>query len=78
VPILTRILTVCDAFDTLAGVEGTPPGRAVEQLRDGAGERYCPAVVEALTAVLESGLHEVVDEPPGAGGAGGQAGPAAR
>jgi len=78
VPIVTRILTVCDAFDTLAREEGTPAAAAIDRLRAGAGERYCPAVLEALTAVLEGGLHEVVDEPAPGGDVPDQAGPAAR
>ncbi|MCC6832460.1 MAG: hypothetical protein IT200_14030 [Thermoleophilia bacterium] len=58
VPIVTRILAVCDAFETSAE-DGLPPGEILAAMRAGAGERFCPASLEALEAVLEGGLHTV-------------------
>ena len=59
VPIVTRILAVCDAFETRTGEAGQTPSAVVAALRAEAGERYCPAALEALEAVLEGGLHDV-------------------
>lgn len=58
VPIVTRILAVCDAFET-SSEEGTPPGQVLTRMREEAGARFCPASLEALEAVLEGGLHTV-------------------
>lgn len=63
VPIVTRILAVCDAFET-ATDDGAPPGAVLAGMRAAAGDRFCPASLEALEAVLEGGLHTVESPPP--------------
>ncbi|HYY23020.1 MAG TPA: HD domain-containing phosphohydrolase [Thermoleophilaceae bacterium] len=57
IPLPARIVSVCDAFDTLT--EGRPyrpslaAGEALQELRRWAGIRFDPVVVEALSETLK-------------------------
>jgi ActR/RegA family two-component response regulator len=70
IPILSRVIHVADSFAAMISARPyRPPKRleeAVQEIRDGAGRLYDPAVVAALVAVVEKheyrtsgfGLHE--------------------
>ena len=56
IPLGARILSVCDAFDTMISgrpqLPAMPVDRAVRQLEQQAGTRFDPAVVAALVSVI--------------------------
>jgi HD-GYP domain-containing protein (c-di-GMP phosphodiesterase class II) len=57
IPLPARIVSVCDAFDTLTEGRPDPPslgaGEALRELRRWAGIRFDPAMVEALSETLK-------------------------
>ena len=56
-PLASRIIKVCNAYDDVAGSRPTPAGRsaAMERINLGLGYEYDPRVVDALVRVLERG-----------------------
>ena len=56
-PLASRIIKVCNAFDDMAGARPTPVRRstAMERINLGLGYEYDPAVVDALVRVLDRG-----------------------
>ena len=54
-PLASRIIKVCNAYDDMAGSRPTPAGRsaAMERINLGLGYEYDPRVVDALVRVLE-------------------------
>ena len=54
-PLASRIIKVCNAYDDVAGSRPTPAGRsaAMERINLGLGYEYDPRVVDALVRVLE-------------------------
>jgi len=56
IPLASRIILVCDAFDSMVSDRSyrraMPEGEALEELRRCAGSQFDPAVVAALIAVL--------------------------
>lgn len=68
IPMGARILTACDALETMrAGRPGMPRrerAEALAELQRGAGSRFDPQVVKALTAVLQQGLDGSPGTPP--------------
>jgi hypothetical protein len=54
-PLASRIIKVCNAFDDMAGARPTPARRstAMERINLGLGYEYDPAVVDALVRVLD-------------------------
>jgi hypothetical protein len=56
-PLASRIIKVCNAYDDMAGSRPTPARRsaAMERINLGLGYEYDPRVVDALVRVLERG-----------------------
>jgi hypothetical protein len=56
-PLASRIIKVCNAYDDMAGSHPTPARRsaAMERINLGLGYEYDPRVVDALVRVLERG-----------------------
>jgi HD domain len=56
-PLASRIIKVCNAYDDVAGSRPTPAGRsaAMERINLALGYEYDPRVVDALVRVLERG-----------------------
>jgi hypothetical protein len=56
-PLASRIIKVCNAYDDMAGSRPTPAGRsaAMERINLGLGYEYDPRVVDALVRALERG-----------------------
>ena len=56
-PLASRIIKVCNAYDDVAGSRPTPAGRsaAMERINLGLGYEYDPRVVDALVRALERG-----------------------
>ena len=56
-PLASRIIKVCNAYDDMAGGRPTPQRRsaAMERIHLGLGYEYDPSVVDALVRVLERG-----------------------
>jgi HD domain len=54
-PLASRIIKVCNAYDDMAGIHPTPARRsaAMERINLGLGYEYDPRVVDALVRVLE-------------------------
>ena len=67
IPIGARILSACDALETmLAGRPGLPrrcPDEALAELQCGAGSRFDPQVVRALTTILRRGGRDPAETP---------------
>jgi hypothetical protein len=57
-PLASRIIKVCNAYDDMAGSRPTPARRdaAMERINLGLGYEYDPRVVDALFRVLERGV----------------------
>jgi hypothetical protein len=57
-PLASRIIKVCNAYDDMAGSHPTPArrGAAMERINLGLGYEYDPRVVDALVRVLERGV----------------------
>jgi len=59
IPIGARILTACDALETMIagrpGIPRRPAEEAVAELLRGAGTRFDPGVVRALCGMLQTG-----------------------
>lgn len=68
IPLGARILTACDALETMLAGRPSMPRReraeALAELRRGAGTRFDPQVVEALTTVLQQGRKGTPGTPP--------------
>ncbi len=62
IPLGSRIIFVCDAFDAMTEDRAYQPARsreeALRELRSGAGSQFDPQVVEAFTASLDRAPHE--------------------
>jgi HD-GYP domain-containing protein (c-di-GMP phosphodiesterase class II) len=75
IPAGARVFSVADAFDAMtsdrAYRKALPFDRACQEIADGAGSQFDPAVVDAFTAIVPElpGLHASLHR--GAGGAGG-------
>jgi hypothetical protein len=56
-PLASRIIKVCNAYDDMAGSRPTPAGRsaAMERINLGLGYEYDPRVVDALARALQRG-----------------------
>jgi len=56
-PLASRIIKVCNAYDDMTGSRPTPAGRsaAMERINLGLGYEYDPRVVDALARALERG-----------------------
>ncbi|MBP6669124.1 MAG: HD-GYP domain-containing protein, partial [Gemmatimonadales bacterium] len=70
IPLLVRILTVADVFDALVSDRPYRPAwpveRAIAHLREGAGVKFDPRIVEALAAATATGWRPVIDPTAGA------------
>lgn len=56
IPLAARVVAVCDAFDAMTrGEAGKTPDAAMAVLRDGAGARFDPALVDAFGDALDAG-----------------------
>ena len=60
IPLLARIVYVCDAFDAMTSTRPYAPAltvaEALEELRRGAGTQFDPVVAEAARALVASGV----------------------
>lgn len=70
IPLIARIFAIADVYDSLVSPrpyrEAWPQRKVIEYIRDGAGTRFDPKVVEAFLAEaphLATPSHEVVAEP---------------
>jgi HD-GYP domain-containing protein (c-di-GMP phosphodiesterase class II) len=59
IPIESRVISVCDAFDSMTSDTSykvaMPEEAAIEELRAGAGTQFDPRIVEAFVGLLERG-----------------------
>lgn len=59
IPVMARVVSVCDAFDAMAQTrqyrQGMGEERAISILREHAGSQWDPEIVEALVAVVSDG-----------------------
>ncbi len=59
IPLSARIVAVADGFDAMTSKRpykgAWPPARAMRELRDDKGHRYCPQVVEAFERAVAEG-----------------------
>ena len=81
IPAGARVFSVADAFDAMtsdrAYRKALPFDRACQEIADGAGSQFDPAVVDAFTAIVPElpGLHAALHGGPGGtGGVGGTGG----
>lgn len=68
IPLSARIVGVADVYDALVSKrpykDGWPKAEAIAWLRQMAGQRFDPRVVEALAAVVQDGLELTAPSPP--------------
>ncbi|MET0461105.1 MAG: HD domain-containing phosphohydrolase [Ilumatobacteraceae bacterium] len=61
IPLIARIVSVCDAYDAMTTARSHPPARhradAIVELRRCSGTQFDPAAVEMLVGVLEDDLN---------------------
>jgi len=59
IPLSARIVAVADGFDAMTSKRpykgAWPPARAMRELRNDKGHRYCPQVVEAFERAVAEG-----------------------
>lgn len=66
IPLLSRIILAADAFDAMTSRRAYGPGRtaaeALDELHNGRGSQFDPAVVDAIDSLVRAGRWPVSDE----------------
>jgi putative nucleotidyltransferase with HDIG domain len=74
IPLESRIVAVCDAFDAMVSRTSYQPVRnvdeALDELRRHAGTQFDPHVVRAFLALVEQGIIDVAEAAPSLAGIG--------
>ncbi len=68
IPLMARVLAVCDAYDAMTSARAYRPAhgheRAMDELRRGAGNHFSPRVVEAFLSLPTSVFERVSEHDP--------------